>query len=158
MHKYTLTRLIAKRQRIFMIIFDACASILHHAIVCAYTKIETPTVLLENALPSIQIIPPPICCCLSNSFVVPTFYPSSSHTPSFDTCNTLLSHSSQHKFLSNAFSLSSEWWTLSWSLVECCWLLFALRFQILVHGSCTNIIHIYKNRDGMSFWNQIHKI
>lgn len=43
----------------------------HNAIVCACTKIETPTVLLENALPSIQIIPPPppppICCCLSNS-------------------------------------------------------------------------------------------
>lgn len=48
----------------------------------AYTKIETPTVLLENTLPSVRIIPPPICSCLYNSFFIPTLYFTQPHPPS----------------------------------------------------------------------------
>lgn len=51
-----------------------CMCVCVHVSVYVYTKIETPMVLLENALPSIQIIPLPICCCLSNSCVVPSLY------------------------------------------------------------------------------------
>lgn len=125
----------------------------HRTLLCAcmvrthtYTQKEnkTPTVLLENSLPSIQIIPSPILArCLSNSrFIVSSF-----HRLFLYLCLPFLAHI----FLSSIFFNSIM-------VVNRMCLLFVLQFHSWTGKCWLTHSHAHRRINRKSWWNAIEEI